>query len=177
MPRPADAAPCGSKSTSSTFRPYSAKAAARFTHVVVLPTPPFWLAKATIRAGPVPLRAGGSGNSVTSLTLLWARRCTAAGTRVSGLVNLAQCVARDKRIDLGGRDRGVPQQLLHHADVGASAQQVRRKRVAQRVWRYVFDSGALGGGLDDGPAALPAPAPAASIEKQRRGSLSGRGQH
>ena len=42
-PRPTDSAPCGSKSTSSTRRPYSASAAPRLMVDVVLPTPPFWL--------------------------------------------------------------------------------------------------------------------------------------
>src|SRR6266576_2251323 len=37
--------PCGSRSTSSTFRPCSAKATPRFRVVVVFATPPFWLAK------------------------------------------------------------------------------------------------------------------------------------
>src|SRR6266487_435920 len=38
--------PCGSRSTRSTFIPCSAKATPRFSAVVVLATPPFWLAKA-----------------------------------------------------------------------------------------------------------------------------------
>src|SRR5215510_1922935 len=38
--------PCGSRSTRSTFMPCSAKATPRFSAVVVLATPPFWLAKA-----------------------------------------------------------------------------------------------------------------------------------
>src|SRR5580698_2611626 len=50
------ALPCGSRSTSSTLRLAAASAAARLTAVVVLPTPPFWLATAMIRAmsRPVP---------------------------------------------------------------------------------------------------------------------------
>src|SRR5439155_2734412 len=38
--------PCGSRSTRSTLIPCSAKATPRFNAVVVLATPPFWLAKA-----------------------------------------------------------------------------------------------------------------------------------
>src|SRR3954467_9214039 len=34
---------CGSRSMTQTRRPHSARAAARLTAVVVLPTPPFWL--------------------------------------------------------------------------------------------------------------------------------------
>src|SRR6185369_3903131 len=60
-PRPTEQAPCGSKSTSSTFRPYSARAAPRLIVVVVLPTPPFWLARAMIRAGPCRCVGIGSG--------------------------------------------------------------------------------------------------------------------
>src|SRR5690606_2353674 len=41
---------CGSASTSSVFRSAMASEAARFTAVVVLPTPPFWLAIAMILA-------------------------------------------------------------------------------------------------------------------------------
>src|SRR5580765_264321 len=62
-PRPTDNAPCGSKSTSSTLRPYSARAAPRLMVVVVLPTPPFWLHMAMIRAGPWLASGAGSGNS------------------------------------------------------------------------------------------------------------------
>ena len=45
--------PCGSMSMHSTRWPSSAKAAARFSVVVVLATPPFWLAKAMTLALPV----------------------------------------------------------------------------------------------------------------------------
>ena len=50
---------CGSRSMSSVFRPRIASAAARFTAVVVLPTPPFWLAMATIIVA-VRLSCGGA---------------------------------------------------------------------------------------------------------------------
>src|SRR3954447_3376460 len=43
--------PCGSMSTHKTRCPVSAKAAARFSVVVVFATPPFWLAKAITLAG------------------------------------------------------------------------------------------------------------------------------
>ena len=51
-PRPTDSEPCGSKSTSSTFRPSSASAAPRLIALVVFPTPPFWLHIAMMIAGP-----------------------------------------------------------------------------------------------------------------------------
>src|SRR5919201_5698832 len=50
MPSPVEALPCGSRSTTRTRWPFSASAAPRLTAVVLLPTPPFWLATATIRA-------------------------------------------------------------------------------------------------------------------------------
>src|SRR5258706_13766025 len=45
----ASALPCGSASTSSTRLPAVAKTAARLTAMLVLPTPPFWLHRPTIR--------------------------------------------------------------------------------------------------------------------------------
>src|SRR5258708_1696017 len=48
-PTPLDRFPCGSTSTSRTRRPASAREAARLIVVVVLPTPPFWLATARKR--------------------------------------------------------------------------------------------------------------------------------
>src|SRR5436305_13597342 len=52
MPRPVDALPCGSRSTTSTFSPIAASAVPRLIAVVVLPTPPFWLARARTRGMP-----------------------------------------------------------------------------------------------------------------------------
>src|SRR5580704_10967742 len=51
-----DAFPCGSRSITRTREPCWAKLAARFTAVVVLPTPPFWLAIVMIR------QRGGRGH-------------------------------------------------------------------------------------------------------------------
>src|SRR5258708_10978326 len=48
-------------STSSTRRPYSARAAPRLIVDVVFPTPPFWLHIATTLAGPCEERGLGSG--------------------------------------------------------------------------------------------------------------------
>jgi hypothetical protein len=45
---PVDAFPCGSRSTTRTRYPFSARAAPRLTAVVDFPTPPFWFAIATI---------------------------------------------------------------------------------------------------------------------------------
>src|SRR5437868_1134953 len=49
MPSPVEALPCGSRSTISTRSPTAASAVPRLIAVVVLPTPPFWLATARMR--------------------------------------------------------------------------------------------------------------------------------
>src|SRR5579862_6550874 len=49
MPKPVLALPCGSRSTTSTRFSIAASAVARLIAVVVLPTPPFWLAMARMR--------------------------------------------------------------------------------------------------------------------------------
>src|SRR5207244_8814089 len=51
--------PCGSRSTSSTFRPCSANATPRFSVVVVFATPPFWLANEITRPIGGPLEVSG----------------------------------------------------------------------------------------------------------------------
>src|SRR5580658_1510681 len=48
-PRPVEALPCGSASSSSTRSPTAESAVPRLIAVVVLPTPPFWLAMAKTR--------------------------------------------------------------------------------------------------------------------------------
>ena len=52
MPSPVEALPCGSRSTISTCSPMAASAVPRLIAVVVLPTPPFWLAIASTRGRP-----------------------------------------------------------------------------------------------------------------------------
>src|SRR5262245_64781385 len=59
MPRWLVAWACGSRSSTQTRWPHSARAAARLTAVVVLPTPPFWLMIAIRRMGRPLLRAMG----------------------------------------------------------------------------------------------------------------------
>src|SRR5688572_21289388 len=44
-----------------------------------------------------------------------------------------EAVAGDERVALGGRDRGMAEQLLHDADVGTVIEQVGGTRVAQHV--------------------------------------------
>src|ERR1700760_4781599 len=50
MPSPVEALPCGSLSISSTRSPTAARAVPRLIAVVVLPTPPFWLATTRTRS-------------------------------------------------------------------------------------------------------------------------------
>src|SRR5579875_2527237 len=66
---PEVALPCGSRSTSNTRNLRSARATARFIAVVVLPTPPFWLAIATTRPTsnlPPAQKSGASGHRIAS---------------------------------------------------------------------------------------------------------------
>src|SRR5579875_407651 len=51
MPKPVEAFPCGSRSINKTCSPAAASAVPRLIAVVVLPTPPFWLAMAITRGG------------------------------------------------------------------------------------------------------------------------------
>ncbi len=50
-----------------------------------------------------------------------------------GDIHVAKGVNRHVRVDLSGRNRSVPEKLLHHAHIGPALQQMRRKRVAQGV--------------------------------------------
>src|SRR5438105_877421 len=71
MPSPVEALPCGSRSTIRTCSPIAASAVPRLIAVVVLPTPPFWLAMARMRSDGEPLgetvsRSGaGAGTAVS----------------------------------------------------------------------------------------------------------------
>src|SRR5882757_2032059 len=49
MPNPVDALPCGSMSSTRVGSPTAARAVPRLIAVVVLPTPPFWLATTRMR--------------------------------------------------------------------------------------------------------------------------------
>src|ERR1700724_771623 len=64
-PSPTESAPCGSKSTRSTFAPSAARAAPRLIVDVVLPTPPFWLTTAT--TFPTGRSTGGTGAASTNV--------------------------------------------------------------------------------------------------------------
>src|SRR6185295_19526220 len=76
MPRPVLALPWGSASMIRTRLPQAASAVARFTAVVVLPTPPFWLARAMMRA------AGGDGVALAATVTLDLRQSQDGPRRV-----------------------------------------------------------------------------------------------
>src|SRR5207342_3873873 len=68
-------------------------------------------------------------------------------------------------VHLGGGEAGVAEELLHHPDVGAPLQHVRRARVAQDVRRQTAaQAGALPRRADDLPAALPAQPATARVQ-------------
>ena len=72
--------PCGSASTSRTFLPSAARPTPKFSQVVVLPVPPFWLTMAIVVAfleifiTPVSLNRGWSDSD--SKAAWWSLRCT-----------------------------------------------------------------------------------------------------
>ena len=72
--------PCGSASTSKTFLPSAARPTPRFSQVVVLPVPPFWLTMAIVVAfleifiTPVSQNRGWSDSD--SKAAWWSVRCT-----------------------------------------------------------------------------------------------------
>src|SRR5579871_5919785 len=69
MPSPVEAFPCGSRSTTSVGWPTAASAVPRLMAVVVLPTPPFWLATTNTR-GPRFVSAPRLGSLVSDTVQL-----------------------------------------------------------------------------------------------------------
>ena len=90
MPSAVLALPCGSMSMTRTVSPAWASAAATLTVVVVLPTPPFWLATVRTRV------AGGLGKTrpVRAIRL----RASSATARASGV---SRSASRQGRGELG----------------------------------------------------------------------------
>src|SRR3954454_25176623 len=87
MPKPVDALPCGSRSTMSTFSPIAARAVPRLMAVVVLPTPPFWLARARTR-GTTAVTAGVSVIGwLVGAANLWEKYSDYKGLLLSGASN------------------------------------------------------------------------------------------
>ena|SRR5437016_6635264 len=72
--------------------------------------------------------------------------------RMSSVVNLDQFFHRDVSVNLRGRESRMAQQLLNIAQVSAAVEQMRRKRMAERVWTYVVDADAESNVLFNQPA-------------------------
>src|SRR5580704_9469166 len=69
MPRPVEALPCGSRSMIKTSSPMAASAVPRLIAVVVLPTPPFWLATASTRGGLASCTCGARSGAAKGTTV------------------------------------------------------------------------------------------------------------
>src|SRR5947207_14546034 len=98
MPSPVEALPCGSRSTTSTRCPAALSAVARLTAVVVLPTPPFWLAIAMIRARPMEL----------AWLLVWTSRAVSSATRLLLLTALYPPQTQNDPARVGATVRARP---------------------------------------------------------------------
>src|SRR5687768_9782435 len=60
-------------------------------------------------------------------------RIAPLGARMGAVVHAPEPLAVDVAIDLGRRERGVPEQFLDDTEVGAALEQVRRERVPEPV--------------------------------------------
>src|SRR6185312_232649 len=67
-----------------------------------------------------------------------ARRETKSAAWMMLRMQLFHALARHVRVDLRGGEIAVSEQHLHHAQVGAMVEQVRRESVAQRVRRQLL---------------------------------------
>src|SRR3954465_6988391 len=89
--------------------------------------------------------------------------------RVRVEVDVLQALGREVRVELGRGDVRVAEHLLQRAQVAAAREQVRRKRVAQRVRAHgVGKARARGVALDDLVEALARETAAAVIDEQAR---------
>ena len=103
---------------------------------------------------------------------LWKSR---DGAGVGGAVHLPQALLAHLRVHLGGRDRGVPEHLLHHAQVGAVVEHVGGAAVAQHVRRQVLAAGRPARRpyfLIDRPRRLAGQPAAATVEEHRLGVVA-----
>ena len=89
------------------------------------------------------------------------------------LVGATQVLGGHLGVELGGGDRGVPQQLLDHPDVGAAGQHVGGAGVAQHVGADpVGEPGAHGVAPQDAVGPLPAEPAAPGVEEHRLGVVA-----
>src|SRR5215469_2635320 len=63
----------------------------------------------------------------------WKNLSLAASPRVGSVINAGKVLEVKVRVDLGGGDVGVAEQLLHPAQLAARLQQVRSKGVPEQV--------------------------------------------
>ena len=107
-PSAVDALPCGSLSRTSTLSPACASAAARFTVVVVLPTPPFWFATVITRV------LGGRGNRRPRSSIR--RRASCCSCAMSGVSSDASgrlSTSAARRVSSGSRScRGAMGEIV-----------------------------------------------------------------
>ena len=90
-----------------------------------------------------------------------------AGSRVRLVVSLANMLAADLGVDLGGGNVRMAQQLLNHAKVHAAAEHMGREAVAERVRRHrALDAGVARIALDDQPETLPRQALTPAIDEE-----------
>src|SRR5580692_11555280 len=150
-PSPVEALPWASESSSSTFEPIAASAVLRLIAVVVLPTPPFWLATARMRVG----LGSASGKAVHSQDApgriaLAGDDVTLKPPRFVGLDDLRLgALALGKEPDAATRQvgAGVAQQPLQRRD-GAGGDDIDAER--QIFGTGVVDIGGQVESLDDG---------------------------
>src|SRR3546814_9108702 len=86
-----------------------------------------------------PLPQPGSGARVQP------RLAAASGARMVLRMQLLEVLARNKGVDLGGRQRSVTQQHLQRETVGAVVEQVGGEAVTQAVRATLVRGGAGGG--------------------------------
>src|SRR4051794_31956635 len=87
--------------------------------------------------------------------------------RVRLEVHVLEPLGRQVRVDLRRGDVGVPEHLLHRAEVAAAGEEVRGERVAQRVRAHLLlEPGRARVALDDLVEALAREARAAPVDEQ-----------
>ena len=74
-----------------------------------------------------------SASFISDSTITSVAKVTDLRSRMGPVVDAAQAATVDVAVDLGRRERAVPEQLLDHAEVGTALQQVGRERVPQPV--------------------------------------------
>ena len=88
---------------------------------------------------------------------------------MGALVRVADVAPEQVRIELRCSNIGMPEQFLDHAKVGAAIEEVRCKRVTQRVRvNLPAETGGTGGGSDRRPRRLTAKASPTTRQQQRR---------